>query len=201
MASLTVESAPDSADATTRILMTGSRNWSDAQISQDALHAAMALLNSYSSDTVLVHGGARGADLLVASEAHKLGMTTEAHPADWNHHSESCPEWDRKNPTCKLAGFHRNTQMIRAGADLCLAFPTHGYVLAPGESRTETSRGTWNCAEEAKKADIPTLVVWGTSLYPFGFPAVELLRADMLTKKTGIGHQGEVSIVDAWLPF
>jgi hypothetical protein len=187
--------------AAARILMTGSRNWTDRQTASDALNASLALLGSGIPGSTLVHGAAKGADALLAEESQKIGMTPEAHPAQWNQHTDACPAWDRANASCKLAGFRRNTEMIRSGADLCLAFPTHGYVLAPGESRTETSRGTWNCAEEAKKAGIPTLVVWGSTLYPFGDAGADVLRRDAQLKGLSVGHQGQVSIVDAWLPF
>lgn len=91
--------------------------------------------------------------------------------------------------------------MIAAGADLCLAFPTHGFHLAPGEERTNTSRGTWDCAGKAKEAGIPTLVVWGRHLYPFGHPGMQLLRLDAEGKSIALGEAGQMPIIEAWLPF
>lgn len=184
-----------------RILMTGSRIWTNQWVSTDALNAALVLLGPLGQDSVLVHGGAKGADQLLASTAQQLGMNVEAHPARWNEHTDACPAWDKKNASCKLAGHRRNSEMIQAGADLCLAFPTHGHALAPGEDRANTSRGTWNCAEKAKDAGIPTLVVWGQDFYPFGYPAANLLRSNAALKRMDLGHQGQMAIIDVWLPF
>lgn len=180
-----------------RILMTGSRNWNDPQVSRDALRASLALLGATTAGSVLVHGAARGADSLLAEEARKLGMEPEAHPARWGEHTAACPAWDRKNTSCKLAGFRRNTAMIQGGADLCLAFPTHGYELVPGEDRRETSRGTWNCAEEAKNTGMTTLVVWGQMLFPFGDPALDLLRSAARRRGVDLGHDGRLPIAVA----
>lgn len=187
--------------APARILMTGSRDWSDQIAAHDALSAGLVLLDVPARSAVLVHGGAAGADLCLASVATSLGMQQEPHIPDWRQHSAACPEWDRPNTTCKLAGHRRNARMVAAGADLCLAFPTHGYHLAPGQDRARTSRGTWNCAEAAKVASIPTVVVWGRMLYPFGLEAAQLLAATAAAKSLQLGREGQLPILDAWLPF
>ncbi|WP_311245439.1 MULTISPECIES: SLOG family protein [unclassified Microbacterium] len=181
------------------ILMTGSRDWSDAQASTDALNAGLALIGN--GPARLRHGAARGADTLVAAAAAELGFDIEAVPAQWNVHTEKCPEWDRRNATCKLAGHRRNSAMIAAGADLCLAFPTHGIQLAPGEDPKNTSRGTWDCATKAKEAGIPTLVVWGRQFFPFGDRGAELLQRDAAQKRITLGPAGSMMMTDAWLPF
>jgi hypothetical protein len=128
-------------------------------------------------------------------------MTAEAHPAEWDKHTVECPAWDLSNSRCKLAGHRRNAAMISMGADACIAFPTHGYHLAPGESRANTSRGTWDCAEKAKTAGIPTLIVWGTDLYPFGEAGLELLINDAKRKRFALPPSGKMPILEAWLPF
>ncbi len=184
-----------------RVLMTGSRDWTNEQTTLDALNAALALLGATPSLSVLVHGDAVGADRLVAHIAERIGMTGEAHPAKWDQHANACPEWDKPHRTCKLAGHRRNAEMIMLGADVCLAFPTHGYHLAPGEDRTRTSRGTWNCAEKAKEAGLPTLVVWGQHLFPFGAAGAQLLAADADRKGLRLGAAGELPLMEAWLPF
>jgi len=194
-----------------RILMTGSLEWTDTQVASDALDAALILLGSVSAGSTLVHGAAKGADKLVAAAATRQGFATEAHPAEWSKHTAACPDWDldRDNNgrvTCMLAGPRRNAEMVALGADLVLAFPTHGYALAPGETRKNTSRGTWDCAEAAKNAGLPVLVVWQNNLYPFGNVAVEFLAqavdsAATVGKSITLGKDGQISIIEAWLPF
>lgn len=119
---------------TLRILITGSRDWSDRRAITTALfdtgmeHYA-ALGEEPSTAPVVVHGGARGADTLAEAAARFLGWRTEKWPADWNRNG-------------KAAGPIRNQQMVDAGADICLAFPL-------GESR-----GTRDCMRRAEQAGI-----------------------------------------------
>lgn len=186
---------------TSRILMTGSRSWTAVQFATDAINAGIALLDSHARESVLVHGAAAGADALCATVATGLGMATEAHPASWHEHGSDCPASHAGLRTCKKAGHRRNAEMIALGADVCLAFPTHGLHLAPGEDRKDTSRGTWDCATKAKDAGIPTLVVWGATLFPFGQAGLELLTRDAERKSRRLGAHGEVLALEAWLPF
>lgn len=112
-----------------RILMTGSRTWTDRAAVQKSLEKALALLGLEPSEATLIHGAAKGADLMAAGVAEELGMATEAHPAQWNIHNVDCPTeppvgntcWQGKE-TCKRAGFRRNQEMIDSGAALLLAF-------------------------------------------------------------------------------
>lgn len=110
-----------------RILITGSRNWTDtAAISEAITVAAVGLHPTF---VVVVHGGARGADSLAQAVADNFGLWTEVHPAEWDRYGRS-------------AGHRRNAEMVAAGADVCLAFPL-------GESR-----GTRGCMALARKAGI-----------------------------------------------
>lgn len=86
-----------------RILVTGSREWTDFAVIVEALREWKA------PGAVLVEGGARGADRLAAMIWRAWGLTVEEHPADWDRHG-------------RRAGYRRNQQMIAAGADVCLAF-------------------------------------------------------------------------------
>lgn len=92
-----------------RILITGSRDWTDIATVRRALeeHA--------SADSVVVHGNARGADRIAANVAAQMGLEAEPHPAQWERYGRS-------------AGYRRNAEMAELGADVCLAFPL-------GESR------------------------------------------------------------------
>jgi hypothetical protein len=86
-----------------RILVTGSRDWTNAVAIEHALrHRAV-------KGAVLVHGNCRGADIIAATIWRRLGLKDEPHPADWSLHG-------------KAAGFIRNREMVNSGIDLCLAF-------------------------------------------------------------------------------
>ena len=114
---------------TCRILVTGSRTWTDWRTITGALIQAHRDLNP-DRMPVLVHGCAAGADFLAAQAARKLGWEVEDHPADWSARG-------------KAAGFIRNAEMVALGADVCLAFIRDG------------SRGATHCADTAEKAGIP----------------------------------------------
>jgi hypothetical protein len=106
-----------------RVMVTGSRNWTDP-----ALYGAL-LFHTGRGDT-LVHGGARGADLMAAAAATRIGLTVEEHKADWRR-------WGN------AAGPIRNTEMLNSGIDLVLAF------------QVADSRGTAHAISEAERLGIP----------------------------------------------
>lgn len=121
-----------------RILVTGSRFWTDWATVRDALvEAARPWIKGNDTNNgkhvTVVHGGARGADTIAGELAKVMGLNVEVHPADWDRYG-------------KAAGHIRNTEMVNAGADVCLAFPL-------GESR-----GTRHCMRTAEKAGIPVVV-------------------------------------------
>ena len=111
-----------------RILVTGSRHYSDYKIIKKAL--AFSPLPLF--PVTVVHGGATGADTLAGQAARELGFIEEVHLADWS--------------IGKKAGPLRNQKMVDLGADICLAFP-----LAD-------SRGTYDCINRAKLAGIPVKI-------------------------------------------
>lgn len=121
---------------TLRILVTGSRNWTDRDAIWAAIRAAGLRAEVHPQETTVVHGAAPGADTLAADVAREFGCDVEAHPADWETHG-------------KAAGPIRNAAMVALGADVCLAF-LHG-----------SSRGTRNCMALAEKAGIPVIVTEG----------------------------------------
>lgn len=85
-----------------RVIVCGSRDWTDRE---QIAHRLFDL----PTDSVVVHGAAKGADRIAGQEAQKLGLYVEEHPADWQTHG-------------KRAGYIRNLDMAELGADLCLAF-------------------------------------------------------------------------------
>ena len=118
-----------------RLLITGSRNWCNATQMSEALRYVWISIFIRNPETTLVHGAARGADLLAKAIWEKRGLVAEGHPADWHKYG-------------KRAGRIRNEEMVSLGADYCVAF------LRP------ESIGTKHCLEIAREAGIPALEVW-----------------------------------------
>lgn len=134
-------SEPRSTDIALRILVTGSRDWSDEQAVRDALRGAASGIAS--QDVTVVHGHCpTGADAHADMAARIFGMHVERHPADWSQGRKAGPE--------------RNAAMVALGADLCLAFI--GDCTSPRCSRTDRhpSHGATGCADLAERAGIPT---------------------------------------------
>lgn len=115
-----------------RVLVTGSRDWSDRVAVERALIAVfnVMLLFSSRSGATLVHGSGHGADGIADAWARRMGWQVEAHSADWK--------------LGRRAGPIRNLAMVKLGADLCLAFIK------------DNSRGASGCAAAAVAAGIPT---------------------------------------------
>lgn len=112
-----------------RILITGSRYWTD----YGAIYDAIRNETRGNRHVTIIHGGASGADHLAGLVAQNLGLKSEEYPAQWQFHGKS-------------AGPIRNQEMVDDGADICLAFPT------------AKSIGTWDCVRRAKAAGIPVKV-------------------------------------------
>lgn len=124
-----------------RILITGSRRWSDRQVIAEAL-AAQLRDHRDRNPITLVHGGARGADSIADRIWRQWAFVAdlaepEVHEAHWARHG------------C-AAGPLRNAEMVAAGADICLAFP-----IGP-------SPGTRDCIARAEAAGIPVVIHEGS---------------------------------------
>ena len=118
-----------------RILVTGSRNWTDVDKVRRTL--GLFLPDPYGVDIMpeLVHGDARGLDRMAAMIWQDWMGPTMAYPAQWDLYGNA-------------AGPIRNQAMVDAGGySVCLAFPI-------GESR-----GTRDCMDRARKAGILVLEV------------------------------------------
>lgn len=128
-----------------RVLVTGSRNWSDRETIRRALAeiADMYPHNWDDNGIVLVHGGCnlrrgghpttpepRGADAIAHVLWRSWGLHSEMHKAEWAVHG-------------RAAGPIRNKLMVDLGADICLAF-----IL-------DESPGATDCARRAREAGIP----------------------------------------------
>lgn len=114
-----------------RILITGSRNWPDPTPIVDAILSYTR--NVPECEVTIVHGGCPdGADAMANDIAENFQWRVEIYPAKW---------WEYG----KRAGYVRNAEMVKQGADICLAFIKDG------------SRGATMCADLAEKAGIPVM--------------------------------------------
>jgi predicted Rossmann-fold nucleotide-binding protein len=86
-----------------RIIVCGGRDYGD-------LSRVRKVLSEFPQGTVVVHGGAPGADSIAEAVASEIGLSTEVHAARWDLHG-------------RRAGPMRNAAMAARGADLCIAFP------------------------------------------------------------------------------
>ena len=119
---------------TYRMLVTGSRDWTDKRTIRKVLLRVWKDAGS-PEDVVLVSGACpTGADAYAEVVGAAYGWTVETHPADWTKG--------------RSAGPIRNQAMVDLGADICVAFPK-------GDSR-----GTAHCMRVAKKAGIPVLTYY-----------------------------------------
>ena len=128
------QTAEKDAGRAPRILVTGSRDWTDRLTIRNALAQAFRDLGE-DEFTVLVQGECHlgGADQIAAEVWRCWGFPVEGHPAGIG-------------PDGHVLGPERNAHMVSLGADLCLAFPL------------PSSRGTRNCMWLAREAGIEVRV-------------------------------------------
>jgi hypothetical protein len=88
------------------LLITGGRNFEDSQL----VNRFLSKLHSRRPISLLIHGGANGADTLAGKWAAENGVAVEVHLADWRNEGRS-------------AGPKRNQRMIERKPDLVIAFP------------------------------------------------------------------------------
>lgn len=124
-----------------RVLVTGSQLWDDPDPVYSELSSVFQEATSRNEVLVVVHGACpNGADLYAdlwatSAKAQGLAVEIDPHPAEW-----------RKNGKLdKGAGFRRNAEMVKLGADICLAF-----IL-------NNSNGATHTAKLAEKAGIKTI--------------------------------------------
>ncbi len=117
-----------------RILVTGSRNWTDERVVARALASLSSLQDM--QPFAVVHGGAKGADSLAEAWCQRWKVPTEVHKPDYKAYPGP------------VAPLRRNDAMLDSGIDLVVAFrlgtPTHG--------------GTQYTIDGAAKRRIPTII-------------------------------------------
>jgi hypothetical protein len=122
-----------------RILVTGSRDWTDQSTIFDAIEAEYhchehPAEDCAHSEMIIVHGHcSRGADQIADTWASWAGYKVERHPAEWERYG-------------KRAGYIRNAEMAALGADVCLAFIK------------DNSPGSTMMVKLAEDAGIPTKI-------------------------------------------
>lgn len=119
-----------------KVLITGSRDWEPDRLIRAELEK---LIDLYKKENLLViHGGARGVDLVSHSVAKSLGI----------HRARVDALWDTYH---KAAGPIRNGIMLAMDPDEALAF--HPDI--------STSKGTADMVKKLEKYGIPTTVISG----------------------------------------
>jgi hypothetical protein len=111
-----------------RVIVTGSRDFDDGK----AVFAELSRIHAEHGITLLVHGSARGADTLAAEWAAAHSIAQEVFRPDWARYGRG-------------AGPARNGDMVRAGADLVVAF--------------DGGRGTTDMCRQAERAGIKVVKV------------------------------------------
>lgn len=116
------------------VLVCGGRDFSDRQ----TMFKVLGHLSTKHRFTTLIHGAARGADVMAGDWATSFGLYVVDMPADWATYG-------------KAAGPIRNAKMLEVGQpDLVVAFP---------EGRLEDSKGTRDMVTKAVAARVPVIVV------------------------------------------
>lgn len=119
---------------TTRVLVTGDRNWTD----KDIVRKVLRELYTRWHNITIVHGACRGLDTIAGDVALELGMKVDAHPADWSKFH-------------RAAGPIRNREMLDTGPVLCIAF----------HNDLAISRGTRNMVRQCLEVEVPVVLVRG----------------------------------------
>lgn len=97
-----------------RILITGSRDFTNRQLVEAAMVEAVAASPDWPRFTpTVIHGCARGADRIANRIAANRNFNIERYPADWERLGNA-------------AGPIRNREMLATGVDICLAFYKRG---------------------------------------------------------------------------
>jgi len=132
---------------TARILVTGSRDWTDLPRLESVLDRTVARIMYFGNwdNVVIVHGAcATGADAMADAWAKRKGLPVEPHPVTPN-------QWKIEG---RAAGPNRNKRMVSLGAYICIAFIgpcTSPRCRIPG---VHASHGTVGCMKLAEKAGI-----------------------------------------------
>lgn len=113
-----------------RVLVCGSRHWDDT----DAIHERLGELPDH---TVILQGGAMGADRLAMGVANRRSLAVTTYYADWQRYG-------------RAAGPKRNQRMLDHGQpDFVIAF----------HEDIRSSKGTLDMVRRARKAGVPVEII------------------------------------------
>lgn len=136
-----------------RILVTGSRDWTDEASVWRALADVIRKQAPADAPIVVVHGACpTGADRFAAQWCDaaiadgRRPVEADPHPAKW---IAGTGHVDRS------AGFRRNAEVVAAGADICLAFLNPCSDPKCTKPQPHPSHGGDHTASLAEKANIP----------------------------------------------
>lgn len=128
------ETCPREEEVTARVLVTGSRYWTDEATINEWLWRLPPT-------AIIAHGDCRGADKIADRIARHLGLTVEKFPVD---HAIDGP--------FPGAGPRRNGRMIDAFK------PTRGLAFPRFDRMWEPEGGTWDCMKQMWERTIPVTV-------------------------------------------
>ena len=123
-----------------KVLITGDRNWTNRAVIRHVL------LNTLPDNSIIVHGGARGADSIAGEIAKKWDIKVLVYPAQWDSYGTS-------------AGPIRNRQMLKENPDIKLVLAFHNNI--------NESKGTKDMCSIADKQGIPVRLYDKTGSFSF----------------------------------
>lgn len=124
-----------------RYLCCGSRNWTNKERIRE-------VMSKFPDDTIIIEGGARGADTMCGDIAKELGLEVIVFPANWKLFG-------------KAAGAIRNKQMLdEEKPDKVFAF----------SNDLPNSIGTRNMVSISAKAFVPCYIVTDDTIETYSLP-------------------------------
>lgn len=123
-------------EQTLRVLICGSRNWSDKRRIGKYLDTLIDNEGYAPENITIIHGACKGADYHAGNEAKGRGMTVEEYHADWKQGFSAGPK--------------RNQRMLDEGEP-------HRVVAFHND--IQNSKGTYDMITRAKKANVPVEVI------------------------------------------
>lgn len=130
-----------------RVLVTGSRDWTNEEVIRHQLTRAWLTVEG---PFVVVHGDcSTGADWIASDWVANMLEAEMGDVREEPHRAEDFGPWPQCGPI-------RNRHMVQLGADACLAFIGPCTSSRCRRPEPHPSHGASGCADFAEAADIPT---------------------------------------------